>query len=1314
VGALWNMLRSRDMLPMNAHGVSQFNCDIFYVLGHEICGGETDEYNIARVLYNTNRSAKNMAGIIVGGKAWGSLRKHYGGSFETARAATQEHQVLKDSNAKAFCVSRNRYSFNYIAFEQLAQPPSTARSLINQYLRAANIQPGDVGTELMDGKFVVAGPADGTALDSAASPADGVRTTNQSSASSVAAYTTIAQQPEDGEHYDANLVFKSTLRRGMEEYGLRPLSHGRFTGVILTCNVAETVPLSQIQKRLREDNIDVDATIEAIYKFQNLKPPDKVKEATNFVTPLVDEIFLAMKPWTQVKNYGKNSEQDNQVAQRMQELEEEAATYKQRLKSAGMEVTPTKALPLQAPPSGPSGSQQTPSPQHDAQPRGALPDSAHEDPPSKRRRTQRGDRKKQYEAMLEEPFNVIKQSGQQPPTSMTSIKTWVTNLKKTMPAEKHKDLDQHIQQVQTLLDEGKYTKVQLGYTMGTANLTHHGSGGLPQNLTAAYRGSYLLGCLKDANYFASAPRAPARRYDLQTAATGGRLGAVFAFLYQPLQRRSYKTDFEKKVLWNHMRKVTTQGRHWKPEPCKCHDFMYDHPRAEYHEGHVATGLETLEFCKGRSNLGAAFANVGACNAFFPSKRRLHDQILNQLRGWLKHHLFPNDDRIMENFEAFFEKQWHRHKEHQRHEPRLTHRLIKRLVSALPQNYIIHNEDHANAHLMIYCPNVYNQAAFNTWMDEKTFLLLDKSPEDIKADMEKQTPTVVRKHYKKLLDYNKPIPYGYIMMKRKKQWSKGRRSLPTPTHALADFFALQHWHFSRCSKLRGRTTLETSQLPSCGRYAGNRAIIVDKEILHTNPHIRQLASLQSNKKPVQLEDENCDDFLGSRINANNTQVSYILYSQPWRYRLPQSAGSRKLRLSGYHSRRHMIESTVFPQSLAQQQLQALDDLYFKLGFPFCSQVSTMAPKRSNKKPRDDVELTDVDTNSDMDLQPVRLPHGLPLDEPPPCLPLSSHTEVEQVCQHHLSNGYIPMSVFPWLAQKLPSELLRASALTRRGAPPLVYCSTVSLLHNVNMATHVDKYNQPGSTNVLVRPDQCHRQNTTNQEYNHAIRVKSMILADAHRLACDMAIQHTEITAYSLLEVTHDLRALMHLAQVNKATWLHCSQVLKSTSTDFKIQSNAPWHKRAGRAVDANHEKTPIDIKIHVLSLAVLETMDAAAPTTPTSSSGSYAYSDEGDTYAAQHVLTNATLLKTILKFHTEIRVRMVAVSVEDTPMARHANQAMQGAMGAIVQQHPQAQHTTAIRDYRPQHTLIEKLVSPDIIYSLLLTNLQAHETEIIYG
>ena len=139
VGTLWNMLKDRDMLPMNAHGVDMFGCNIFYALGHEVSGSEIHEYNISRVIFNAARSAKNLAGIVVNGKAGGSLRKHYGGSYETAREATEEDEVLKDANGKAFCISRNRYCFNSMAFDQLAQPPSAAQTLITPYQRAANI-----------------------------------------------------------------------------------------------------------------------------------------------------------------------------------------------------------------------------------------------------------------------------------------------------------------------------------------------------------------------------------------------------------------------------------------------------------------------------------------------------------------------------------------------------------------------------------------------------------------------------------------------------------------------------------------------------------------------------------------------------------------------------------------------------------------------------------------------------------------------------------------------------------------------------------------------------------------------------------------------------------------------------------------------------------------------------------------------------------------------------------------------------------------------------------------------------------------------
>ena len=117
------------------------------------------------------------------------------------------------------------------------------------------------------------------------------------------------------------------------------------------------------------------------------------------------------------------------------------------------------------------------------------------------------------------------------------------------------------------------------------------------------------------------------------------------------------------------------------------------------------------------------------------------------------------------------------------------------------------------------------------------------------------------------------------------------------------------------------------------------------------------------------------------------------------------------------------------------------------------------------------------------------------------------------------------------------------------------------------------------------------------------------------------------------------------------------------------------------------------------------MDATAPTTPPSSYSSSDDLDESSRDVAHQVLTNGTLLNIILRFHTEIRVRMVAVQAEDTTEAIHFNRTIQGAMERLTQRHPRTYHTTVIRDYRPQHLLIERLISPDIVYGILLTNYQ---------
>ena len=64
-----------------------------------------------------------------------------------------------------------------------------------------------------------------------------------------------------------------------------------------------------------------------------------------------------------------------------------------------------------------------------------------------------------------------------------------------------------------------------------------------------------------------------------------------------------------------------------------------------------------------------------------------------------------------------------------------------------------------------------------------------------------------------------------------------------------------------------------------------------------------------------------------------------------------------------------------------------------------------PRAQKHKMVHDVELTDVDSDSDMDRNPIRLPSGLPLDEPPPQISADTHMEVEHVCRRHLNNRYI---------------------------------------------------------------------------------------------------------------------------------------------------------------------------------------------------------------------------------------------------------------------------------------------------------------------
>ena len=99
--------------------------------------------------------------------------------------------------------------------------------------------------------------------------------------------------------------------------------------------------------------------------------------------------------------------------------------------------------------------------------------------------------------------------------------------------------------------------------------------------------------------------------------------------------------------------------------------------------------------------------------------------------------------------------------------------IKYLKSFIPTDFVVHNEEHANNLIMMYCSQVYNQAAVNSWADPGVFTELSDSPQQLKFQMNKNLPKSLSKQQQQLVDFNKDLPYGYIMMKRKKHWTKGR-------------------------------------------------------------------------------------------------------------------------------------------------------------------------------------------------------------------------------------------------------------------------------------------------------------------------------------------------------------------------------------------------------------------------------------------------------------------------------------------------------------------------------------------------------------
>lgn len=140
-----------------------------------------------------------------------------------------------------------------------------------------------------------------------------------------------------------NVPYAALTRYGVEDYSVRLLSQGKFTGVVATRSVAESVFLSQMVKALREHNIDLDSAAEASHKGP---APSKTSDPLRFFEPLIqsvlEDIRSKVPPETSLEQIHKLADTEAQLAKAQQKLQQHGIQMTPQRSSSNTPALPTQ------------------------------------------------------------------------------------------------------------------------------------------------------------------------------------------------------------------------------------------------------------------------------------------------------------------------------------------------------------------------------------------------------------------------------------------------------------------------------------------------------------------------------------------------------------------------------------------------------------------------------------------------------------------------------------------------------------------------------------------------------------------------------------------------------------------------------------------------------------------------------------------------------------------------------------------------------------------------------------------------------------
>ena len=206
-----------------------------------------------------------------------------------------------------------------------------------------------------------------------------------------------------------------------------------------------------------------------------------------------------------------------------------------------------------------------------------------------------------------------------------------------------------------------------------------------------------------------------------------------------------------------------------PSSCQCAAWLKRQPWLSHVQGHVAAGLDEFRF----PGTSQHVHYTSALASYYVDLSVYEAQVHERLRKWCLRHGLPLDQfhaPLMQHMRSQFRK----HRQHASTHQLLTKHQLNILHRHLGQDFVCHNEDHDNHHLMFFCPQLYFKGLHNTWLQSGTFAATPLKPDQAEALIVEAIPRHLQTRYK--WAYRKKttaIPVGKVFLKRKKQWKSGR-------------------------------------------------------------------------------------------------------------------------------------------------------------------------------------------------------------------------------------------------------------------------------------------------------------------------------------------------------------------------------------------------------------------------------------------------------------------------------------------------------------------------------------------------------------